>query len=274
MQISLGLPPPSEQSSLPMLKRVLDGIRRCKVLGGKSPRKRLPITTTVLRRIEAPLKEDNALEASAFWAIAVTAFFGFFRLGELLVETEADYTPALHLSWGDVAVDVQSKASMVKIHLKKSKCDQFGKGADILLGRTGCPLCPVAAILSFIGARRDTPGCFFWDQQKKPITKSRFVARLRDALSKAGYAEAEFAGHSFRIGAATSAALAGIEDSMIQALGRPSNVYPGPDPCQPQVNPSQYVKEQRKGSRGKDQTPGGHENIMSAQLNQKNDPNQ
>ena len=31
------------------------------------------------------------------------------------------------------------------------------------------------------------------------------------------------------------------------------------------------VKEQRKGSRGKDQTPGGHENIMSAQLNPKND---
>eukprot|EP00731_Ephydatia_muelleri_P018932 Em0011g972a len=263
-----------------MLKRVLDGIRRCKVLGGKSPRKRLPITTTVLRRIEAPLKEDNALEASAFWAIAVTAFFGFFRLGELLVETEADYTPALHLSWGDVAVDVQSKASMVKIHLKKSKCDQFGKGADILLGRTGCPLCPVAAILSFIGARRDTPGCFFWDQQKKPITKSRFVARLRDALSKAGYAEAEFAGHSFRIGAATSAALAGIEDSMIQALGRWHSAaylrYIRTPHSRPQchVNPSQYVKEQRKGSRGKDQTPGGHENIMSAQLNQKNDPNQ
>ena len=34
------------------------------------------------------------------------------------------------------------------------------------------------------------------------------------------------------------------------------------------------VKEQRKGSRGKDQTPDGHENIMSAQLNPKNDPNQ
>ena len=36
MQISLGLPPPSEHSSLPVLKRVLDGIRRCKVLGGET----------------------------------------------------------------------------------------------------------------------------------------------------------------------------------------------------------------------------------------------
>ena len=130
---------PSEHSSLPVLKRVLDGIRRCKVLAGKSPRTRLPITTTVLRRIEAPLKECNAQDASAIWAIAVTAFFGFFRLGELLVETESDYNPALHLSWGDVAVDAHFEASMVKIHLKKSKCDQFGTGADILLGRTGIP---------------------------------------------------------------------------------------------------------------------------------------
>lgn len=65
MQISLGLPPPSEQSSLPRLKRVLDGIRRCRVLGGKPPRTRLPITATVLLRIEAPLKEHNGQDASA-----------------------------------------------------------------------------------------------------------------------------------------------------------------------------------------------------------------
>ena len=152
-----------------------------------------------------------------FWAIAVTAFFGFFRLGKLLVETESDYNPALHLSWGNVAIDAHSETSMVKIHLKKSKYDQFGKGADILLGHT---VCPVAAILSFIGSRRDTAGCFFIDNEKKPITKSHFVSRVRNALSKAGYAEEQFAGHSFRIGAATSAALVGIEDSMIQALGR------------------------------------------------------
>ena len=105
----------------------------------------------------APLKEGNAQDASAFWAIAVTPSSDSSVLGNW-VETESDYNPALHLSWGDVAIDAHSETSMVKIHLKKSKCDQFGKGADILLGRTGCPLCRVAAILSFIGSRRDTPG--------------------------------------------------------------------------------------------------------------------
>ncbi len=36
---------------------------------------------------------------------------------------------------------------MIQIHLKKSKCDQFGMGADVIVGKTGNALCPVAAIL-------------------------------------------------------------------------------------------------------------------------------
>ena len=220
MQISLGLPPLRDQSTLPILKRVLDGIRRCKSLEGSRPRTRLPITPAVLRRIRAPLIESNGPDGPAFWAIAVTAFFGFFRLGELLLESEASYNPSLHLSWGDVAIDARSATSMIKIHLRKSKCDQFGNGADILLGRTGCELCPVSAIMTFIGLRRSTPGHFFVDHQEKPIVKSHFVAKVRDALRTAGYPEEQFAGHSFRIGAATSAAMAGVEDSMIQTLGR------------------------------------------------------
>ena len=32
-----------------------------------------------------------------------------------------------------------------KIHLKRSKCDQFGKGVDVVLGMTGMPICPVKA---------------------------------------------------------------------------------------------------------------------------------
>ena len=53
-----------------------------------------------------------------------------------------------------------------------------------------------------------------------PITKSKFVSKVREALKTVGYPEEQFAGHSFRIGAATTAVMAGIENSTIQTLGR------------------------------------------------------
>ena len=217
MQLSLGLPPPREESTLPVLKRVLDG----RASGNRTPCIHMPITVAVLRQIHAvlgaPVSEPDKL---AFWATATLAFFDLFRLGELLIGLEAEYSSASHLSWGDVALDSKAATTLVKIHLKRSKCDQFSAGADILMGRTGCLLCPVTTIIKFINCRGDSPGYFFIDGEKKPITKPRFIAQLRDYMKAAGLPSDQFAGHSFRIGAATTAAKAGIEDSMIQTLGR------------------------------------------------------
>ena len=53
-----------------------------------------------------------------------------------------------------------------------------------------------------------------------PLTKSVFTAKIRDALRIIGLPEENFAGHSFRIGAATAAANVGIEDSDIWTMGR------------------------------------------------------
>eukprot|EP00731_Ephydatia_muelleri_P038276 Em0703g1a len=118
-QLSLGLPLPHEESSLPVLKRVLDGIRRTRASECRTPRIRLPITVGVLRQIHTALGADiSEPDGLAFWAIATSAFFGFFRLGELLMGSETEYSPANHLSWGDVALDTKVAANMVKIHLK------------------------------------------------------------------------------------------------------------------------------------------------------------
>ncbi len=50
--------------------------------------------------------------------------------------------------------------------------------------------------------------------------KPWFVEQLRGILRSRGLPQHQYAGHSFRIGVATTAALAGVEDSTIQALGR------------------------------------------------------
>lgn len=54
------------------------------------------------------------------------------------------------------------------------------------------------------------------------VVYSRMVAQQihSKALQVLGLPWDNFAGHSFRIGAATAAAKAGIEDSVIQSLGR------------------------------------------------------
>ena len=50
---------------------------------------------------------------------------------------------------GDVAVDGHSNPSLVRIHLRKSKADQLGRGVNIYLSRTDEDLCPVATLLAY-----------------------------------------------------------------------------------------------------------------------------
>ncbi len=221
MQLSLGFPDPRDQSSLPILKRVQAGIRRVRMLKGSAAKIRLPITAPILHRIRDTLDASACPHKVALWAVAAVAFFGFFRLGELLPEKEASggQTP-FPLTFSDVAVDRNDSPRMIRIHLSRSKCDQFGNGADIFLGRIDSPICPVAALLGFLAARGSGSGPLFRRVDGRVITKVWFVEQLRVVLESVGLPQHQYAGHSFRIGAATTAALAGVEDSTIQALGR------------------------------------------------------
>ena len=49
------------------------------------------------------------------------------------------------LSWEDITFDHASEPSILKVHLRTSKCDQFGKGADVFVSKSGNSLCPIAA---------------------------------------------------------------------------------------------------------------------------------
>lgn len=80
----------------------------------------------------------------------------------------------------------------------------------------------MAAIVNYMvlprGNARTT--AFFGLSDGQPLTRTRFVKELCTALAKAGIDAAKFARHSFRIGAATTAATWGMPDSLIQTLGR------------------------------------------------------
>ena len=145
-------------------------------------------------------------------------FFGFFRAGEITVPSASMFDPAVHLTWGDVAISADYR--MVRVFLKRSKTDQFGRGTEVFFGATDNDLCPVQALRLYVRARRTSPGAFFRSADGTPLTKARFVGQIRSVLSRAGVPLSGYSGHSFRIGAATAASQAGIPDSVIQMLGR------------------------------------------------------
>ena len=104
--------------------------------------------------------------------------------------------------------------------IKSSKTDPFRKGVNLFLGRTGSDLCPVAAMLDYLCMRGMSPGPLFQYMDGRFLTRQRFVDAVREALDCTGVDKKQYCGHSFRIGAATTAAAKGIEDSIIKTLGR------------------------------------------------------
>ena len=120
----------------------------------------------------------------------------------------------------DVAVDSHTDPQVVKVRIKASKTDPYRPGVDIFLGRTHKSLCPVTAILSYMRQRGSEPGPLFKFANGKPLTRPRFVSRIREALTQAGINCAPYLGHSFRIGAATTAASQEIEDTTIKMHGK------------------------------------------------------
>ena len=144
------------------------------------------------------------------WAAAPLCFAEFFRLGELLPAAETPSArPQTTVQWGDITVNDPCSTTMLKTHLRVSKCDQFGKGVNVYVGSVNSRRCPVTAVVAYMANRGHNLGPFFLTRQGKLLTKPRFIAEVRRGLAKAGLDQTTFAGHSFRIGEATTAAQAG-----------------------------------------------------------------
>ena len=215
--VSLGFPDPRDQSSLPLLKRVQAGIQRVQAMKpGNCKRVRLPVTPRILELLRAHWESSQHPEKVLLWAVATLCFAGFFRSGELLSTPTTQHC----LSWGDVSLDSQSRPSVVCVRLRFSKCDQFREGVSVFVGRSDSVLCPVAAVVAYMVRRGSSPGVFFRLRDGNQLSRFVFVAEVKKALRACGVDQAAYSGHSFRIGAATAAASAGLPDSMIQTLGR------------------------------------------------------
>ena len=83
------------------------------------------------------------------------------------------------------------------------------------------PYCPVRALQTYLSrASTDYAGPLFCYSNGVPLSRSQFTKELRTLLAQGGYRPAHYAGHSFRIGAATTAASQDLPHWLIQTLGR------------------------------------------------------
>jgi hypothetical protein len=119
-------------------------------------------------------------------------FFGFFRAGELTVPNPTSFNPTAHLTWGDVSISEDGR--MLRVFLKRSKTDQYGRGTEVSIGTTGDLLCPVDAVRTYAARRGSAEGAFFCTAEGVPLSKTGTVGSGTSGVSTSGYS-----GHSFRI---------------------------------------------------------------------------
>lgn len=86
-------------------------------------------------------------------------------------------------------------------------------------------MCPVNAMVEYLKIRKTwnngrVSPAFFIEENGTQLTRNFFISKLKQLFNSLGYRNKKYNGHSFRIGAATSAAFGNVEDHMIKTLGR------------------------------------------------------
>lgn len=88
-----------------------------------------------------------------------------------------------------------------------------------MLRAVGGLACPVLAVSEFMAVRSANPS-FLVHADGSSLSRFQFSSILRTLLWAIGEIPREYGTHSFRIGAATEAALAGLPDTEVQRIGR------------------------------------------------------
>ena len=183
-------------------------------------RSRLPITITVLRQLKTQLHHSRGLcilVKRMLLAAFCLSFYGFLRASEFTSHHTRTFDKHTTLC----RHDVQFTQASVKVNIKASKTDPFHRGYVLHIAATTTSTCPASALTKYFAT--------FYLAQKRPLftfadgsclTRQSLTEHLRTLLTSVGHDATAFASHSFRIGAATTAATAGLPDWLIQALGR------------------------------------------------------
>ena len=145
-------------------------------------------------------------------AACTLAFHGFLRCSEF----------TSNLPRSNVKVKQQPRPHL-ELTLQSSKTDPFRRGATVTIGPSGDTCCAVSALGDYLKATQhlDDRSPLFQLSSGLPLSRPLLTQYIQRVLLEAGVPQAsQYMSHSFRIGAATSAAEAGIPSWLIKTMGR------------------------------------------------------
>ena len=150
----------------------------------------------------------------------MTAFYGFFRIGELSCTSNKQVDTVLQFDQVTF-LKQSSRVTAVKIVITKFKHNTNNRPFVITIESE--PLetfCPVQTLIDYIKLRGYHQGPLFTCAAGGAISTHTFNIELRLALTFCGLDCSRYKSHCFRIGAACHASEKGFSDSQIRALGR------------------------------------------------------
>ena len=151
-----------------------------------------------MQTLKLQLRNDSSftsLEKRLLWAAFTLAFYGFLRVSEF---ASSSFTwQHIHLS-----------NDRYTILIEQSKTDPFRHGHMITIHATGTSTCPVGALRLY--AKATTPlhdnQSVFKGGKFSPLDRQRLTTSIQHLLQNTHYSHQQYSSHSFRSGAATTAA--------------------------------------------------------------------
>jgi hypothetical protein len=183
-----------------------------------APDVRLPITPVLLKKLIAalPMICSSPYEMILFKCVFVLAFFGLFRISELVCQNKKDpSSKVLQIS------DIAFKEEKMKVTIRFSKTDQKGKSSPIVFkSKKGENLCPVQSMKKYITERGHHDGPLFCHADGSYLSRFQFNKVLERTVGFLDNTISNIKSHSFRIGGATNAICKGIPYEQVQEMGR------------------------------------------------------
>ena len=155
-----GLPSPT---SCPFMQATSEGLQR---ILAKPVKKKKPVSVELLGRIVEDTARSNLLLDICPTKVCLVAFAGFLRFNELV-----NIRPS----------DIELQENFMTLCQLCSKTDQFRKGDELVIARTGSATCPVAMLELYMRWTHTS-----WNDKRflfRPICKAKLGERLEESGS-------------------------------------------------------------------------------------------